>query len=84
MDEKHLYTLDFSQVQSRLAGHATFSAGKELALSLGPSPIFVEVQQRLQETREARFLLDARGGVSLGGVHDVRPLADNAGRGAIL
>jgi DNA mismatch repair protein MutS2 len=84
MHKKHLNTLDFPQILIRLAQHTSFSAGKELALLLEPSPVLVEVQQRLQETREARYLLDAHGGVSLGGVHDVRPLAQNAQRGAIL
>ncbi len=84
MNGKHLQTVEFPQIRSRLAKHTTFSAGRGLALALAPSPIFVEVEQRLKETREARHLLDTQGGVSLGGVHDVRPLAENARRGAIL
>jgi DNA mismatch repair protein MutS2 len=84
MDKKHLKTLEFPQILLRLARHVSFSAGRDLALSLQPSPVFVEVQQRLQETREARYLLDTQGGMSLGGAHDVRPLAQNARRGAIL
>jgi DNA mismatch repair protein MutS2 len=84
MDKKHLNTLDFPQILSRLAQHVSFSAGRELALSLEPSLLLVEVQQRLQETREARHLLEAHGGIPLGGAHDVRPLARNAERGAIL
>lgn len=84
MDQKHLDILEFSQVLARLAQHTTFSAGQSLALSLRPSPVFAEVQYRLQETREARYLLDTQGGLSLGGAHDVRPLAQNAQRGAML
>jgi len=84
MNQKHLQTLEFPQIRSRLAQHTTFSAGRVLALDLAPSPIFAEVEQALQETREGRSLLDAHGGVSLGGAHDVRPLAENARRGAIL
>jgi DNA mismatch repair protein MutS2 len=84
MEKKHLNTLDFSQVLARLAKHTSFSAGKDLALALDPSPVFAEVRQRMQETREARYLLDAHGGVSLGGVHDIRPLANHAARGAVL
>ncbi|MFC2037168.1 endonuclease MutS2 [Chloroflexota bacterium] len=84
MDKKHLNTLEYPQILSRLARHSTFSAGGDLALSLEPSHVFAEVQHRLQETREARHLLDAHGGVLLGGAHDVRPLAQNAARGAIL
>jgi DNA mismatch repair protein MutS2 len=84
MDRKHLETLEFPQILLRLARHVSFSAGRKLVLALQPSPIFVEVRQRLQETREARHLLDAHGGLSLGGAHDVRPLARNAARGAVL
>ncbi len=84
MDRKHLHTLEFPQILTRLIQHVSFSAGRELALSLEPSPIFAEVQQRLQETREARHLLDIHGGLPLGGAHDVRPLAQNAKRGALL
>jgi DNA mismatch repair protein MutS2 len=84
MNEKHLQTLEFPRIRARLAQHTTFSAGRALALALVPSPVLAEVQQQLQETREARYLMDAHGGVALGGVHDVRPLAGNARRGAIL
>jgi DNA mismatch repair protein MutS2 len=84
MDKKHLHTLEFPQILSRLAQHITFSAGRDLALALEPSPFAAEVQQQLEETREARHLLDTHGGLPLGGAHDVRHLAQNAKRGAIL
>jgi DNA mismatch repair protein MutS2 len=84
MDRKHLHTLEFPQVLGRLAQHVSFSAGEELALSLEPSPVFAEVEHRLQETREACRLLDVHGGLSLGGAHDVRLLAQGASRGAVL
>jgi DNA mismatch repair protein MutS2 len=84
MDSKHLHTLEFPEVLARLARQASFSAGSLLALALEPSPIVAEVQQRLQETREARVLLDGHGGLSLGGVHDVRPLVASARRGGLL
>jgi DNA mismatch repair protein MutS2 len=84
MDKKHLNTLEFPRILGRLARHVSFSAGKDLVLALEPSPVLVEVQQSLQGTREARHLLDAHGGLSLGGAHDVRQLAQNARRGALL
>ena len=84
MDKKHLETLEFPRILQRLAQHTPFSAGRELALSLPPSPVWVEVQQRLQDTREARYLIESQGGLSLGGAHDVRPLAQSARRGVIL
>ena len=84
MNQKHLDTLEFPQVLARLAQHTTFSAGQAMALALRPSPVVAEVQHQLQETRESRYLLDTQGGIPLGGAHDVRPLAQNAIRGAIL
>jgi DNA mismatch repair protein MutS2 len=84
MDNKHLQTLEFPQILARLAKYTSFSAGKELALALWPSPVFAEVQHRLQETREARYLAESHGGISLGGVHDIRPLAQHTKRGGIL
>lgn len=84
MDRKHLNTLEFPQILAHLARHVSFSAGRQLAEALEPSPLFAEVRQRLQETREARHLLDAQAGLSLGGAHDVRPLAQKARRGAVL
>ena len=84
MDRKHLNTLEFPKILVQLARHCTFSASHELALALEPSPIFTEVQHRLQETREARYLLESVGGISLGGAHDIRPLARHAQRGATL
>jgi DNA mismatch repair protein MutS2 len=84
MDRKHLNTLELPKILAQLARHTTFSGGKELAISLEPSPLFAEVQHRLQETREARYLLDSESGVTLGGVHDIRSLAHSATRGALL
>jgi DNA mismatch repair protein MutS2 len=84
MEKKHLHTLEFPLILTRLAQHTSFSAGRELALALEPSSVFVEVQRRMQETREARYLLDTQGGISLGGVHDIRKLSWNATRGAVL
>ena len=84
MDKKHLNTLEFPKILAQLGRHTTFSASHDMALALEPSPVFAEVQHRLQETREARYLLDSVGGVPLGGVHDVRPLARHAQRGAVL
>jgi DNA mismatch repair protein MutS2 len=84
MDKKHLKTLEFPKILARLARHTTFSASHDLALALEPSPVFAEVQHRLQETREARYLLDSVGDIQIGGVHDIRPLARHAQRGAIL
>ncbi len=84
MDSNHLRTLEFPKILAQLARHTSFSAGRQRAIALQPSPVLAEVQVRLQETREARHLLDTGAAISLGGVRDIRPLAQNAQRGAIL
>lgn len=61
-----------------------FSASKELALVLRPSPYLAEAQAWQAETSEAAHLLSAKVGISIGGSRDVRPLTARAQRGAIL
>jgi DNA mismatch repair protein MutS2 len=77
-------TLELPKVLSRLAEYASFSAGKELALALAPSADLEEVRYWQEETAEARKLLDVRSDIGLGGVHDLRPLVENALRGLRL
>ncbi len=84
LETHHWHTLELPKVLARLARHTAFSASTELALNLEPSTFADVVQQRLAETREARSLLTTRGDLSVGGVHDVRPVAENALRGARL
>ena len=84
MNSKYLQILELPKILERLAEHTSFSAGRELALSLQPSPDDNEVARRQGETSEARALLDDRADLSLGGARDVRPLVDRAEHGAIL
>lgn len=75
--------LELPAVLNRLEHYASFSAGKVLALALTPSADLAEVGYRQAETTEARRLLDVSD-LSLGGAHDLRPLAENALRGLRL
>ncbi|HTP07797.1 MAG TPA: endonuclease MutS2, partial [Anaerolineae bacterium] len=84
LEAHHWNTLELPKVLAKLARYTAFSASTELALALEPSTFADVVQQRLAETREARALLTTRGDLSIGGVHDVRPVAENALRGARL
>ncbi len=56
-----------------LAERAACSLGAERARDLLPSPVHAFVQERQQETREARLLTAQHGPLPLGGIHDVRP-----------
>ncbi|KAF0110698.1 MAG: DNA mismatch repair protein MutS2 [Chloroflexi bacterium] len=84
MDEKTLKTLEFPKVIEKLAGFAAFSASAELARSLKPAPTLAEALERQTKTTEARRLLSIKADVSVGGAHDIRPLADLARRGGVL
>jgi DNA mismatch repair protein MutS2 len=84
MDRQYWDKLELPAILSRLAEHASFSAGKALAQGLTPSTDLQEVRRRQQETDEARKLLDLKSDLTLGGAHDLIPLVENALRGARL
>ncbi|MCB9078743.1 MAG: endonuclease MutS2 [Anaerolineaceae bacterium] len=84
MQEKHLNILEFPKILERLAKYAAFSASKELALNLKPSPYFSEVQGWQIETREASHLLTVKVNLGVGGARDVRPYVDRTHRGFVL
>jgi DNA mismatch repair protein MutS2 len=81
---RHLETLEYPLILKRLARHTDFSGGEALALDLLPTFYFREARERLALTGEARLLLDAHPDFALGGVHDVRPLAEQARHGVTL
>ena len=82
--DKYWEKLELPAVLSRLAEYTSFSAGRELALALAPSPDASEVSYRQQETAEARTLMSMKPDLRLGGVHDLRPFVENAMLGARL
>ncbi len=84
MNAKHWTTLELPKVLARLAKHTSFSAGHERALALAPSPDPDAVARRQRETSEARRLITSKADLTLGGVHDVRPLAEAASRNGTL
>ncbi len=83
MDDSYLDLLEFPKILAQLACHTSFSAGRELALSLRPTASLTEARARQEETREARQFL-ATNPITLGGARDVRPLLDRAVRRAVL
>lgn len=84
MDSRSLRVLEFDKIRDRLAAYASFSLGHERALALAPTDDIREAQERQAETREARTLLEEKSDVHLGGVHDLRPLVEQAARGGTL
>ena len=84
MDPKHLATLELPKILERLARCAEFSASKELALALSPTPFLAEARQWQAETGEARRLLSLKPELGIGGARDVRPLLQQASLSAVL
>ena len=81
---RHWVTLEYPEILKRLARYTDFSGGAELALALLPTSEHREARERLALTGEARLLLDSRPDFALGGVHDIRPLAERAQHGVTL
>jgi len=79
-----LDTLEFHAIRQQLAQHTSFSAGREGALQLEPTSDLNEAKRRQSATSEALKLPGLRPGLHLGGVHDVRPLAERARIGGML
>ncbi len=84
MDEHALRVLELDKVLERLARLTAFSAGRELALALRPSPSLVEVQRRQQLLLEAQRLRENRTPLNLGSAADVRPAVEKAALGGVL
>ncbi|MBN1202525.1 MAG: endonuclease MutS2 [Anaerolineae bacterium] len=84
MNEKSAHTLELSKITGQLARYTAFSASRELALDLKPTPYLDEALDRQQETTEARLLLETHDTISIGGARDVRPDALAAARGVLL
>lgn len=84
MDARTLRVLEFDRIRERLAEHTSFSLGRERALALTPTDDIHEARDWQAEIREARRLLEEKSDVHLGGVHDLRPLAEQAARGGTL
>jgi DNA mismatch repair protein MutS2 len=84
VQQKHLTTLEYPKILEKLAGFASFSASKELALSLRPSPFFNQVSAWQAETTEADRLLTVKVNIGVGGARDVRPYVARCRRGQLL
>lgn len=84
MDTKHLNTLEFPKILARLASFAAFSASKDLALALQPSPYLKQAQAWQAETSEADRLLEVKVNIGVGGARDVRPHAERCRRNLAL
>jgi DNA mismatch repair protein MutS2 len=84
MDERSIALLEYPAVRDRLAEKTSFEPSRRLALALVPSSDEVIVRRGLDETDQARSLLQDRPGVGIGAAHDIEPWVSRAVRGGRL
>jgi DNA mismatch repair protein MutS2 len=84
MDVRSQVLLEFPLVRDRLAELTSFGPSRRLAETLEPSVDPVIVARGLDETDQARSMLEERPGVGIGAAHDIGPLIERAARGGRL
>lgn len=84
ISEQLLQHLEFTKIREQLATYTSFPVSRQLALSLTPSTDSIEVSRRLQQTSEARRLIDQFPDIPSGESHDVREVVAHALRGGTL
>jgi DNA mismatch repair protein MutS2 len=84
MDSRSIALLEFPQVRERLAGLTQFGPSRRLTEALEPSSDPVLVARGLDETDQARALLEDRPGIGIGAAHDIGPWVERAARGGRL
>ncbi|MGC8781002.1 MAG: hypothetical protein ACP5UQ_09075 [Anaerolineae bacterium] len=84
MHERTIRLLEFDKILEQLKRFTSFSVGQERAAALRPTDDIRLAREWQAETREARQLLAEKSDIFLGGVHDLRPLLEQARRGSPL
>ncbi|GAC1319906.1 MAG: endonuclease MutS2 [Chloroflexota bacterium] len=84
ISEKTSSTLEFDKILARVREHASFSAGEQAVMAIRPAVTVRAAQQLLDQTTEARTLLETRPATHLGGAHDVRAAVRRAEVGSVL
>ena len=84
MDARSLALLEFPLVRTRLAELTSFPPSRRLAEALEPESDAVLVTRALDETDQARALIQERPGVGVGASHDIGPAVERAVRGGRL
>jgi DNA mismatch repair protein MutS2 len=84
MDDKSLEMLEFPRIREILAGYTSFSASHELAGNLRPLQDCGRITLLLEQTAEARALLNLEHGFTIGVVLDIREKAKLASREGML
>jgi len=84
MDEKSLEILEFPEIKKILANYTSFPASRELILELKPFSVNQQISLSLQQSAEARHLLELEPAFAIDGASDIRELARTAALGSIV
>ena len=84
MDKNSLEMLEFPAILKKLADYASFSASRELILSIMPSTDIDMVKLLLNRSSEARHLLSISPNFYIGRVFDIREPVMHASKGKVL
>ncbi len=84
MDTRSIALLEFPAVRARLAEKTSFDPSRKMAEALVPSADPFIVGRGLDETDQARSLLQDRPGIGIGAAHDIDPWVGRALRGGRL
>jgi DNA mismatch repair protein MutS2 len=84
MDKNSLEMLEFPAILKKLADYASFSASRDLILSIMPSTDIDMVKLLLNRSSEARHLLSISPNFYIGRVFDVREPVMHASKGKVL
>src|SRR3954452_851782 len=84
MDQRSATLLEFPAIRARLAAATSFPPSRRLADALEPSSDPAIVARGLDETDQARALVEDRPGVGIGAAHDIGPAVERAARGGGL
>jgi len=84
MDPRSIEILEFPLVRARLAERTSFAPSRRIAETLVPQSDAVLVTRGLEETDEARALLEERPGAGVAGARDIGPAIERAARAGRL
>jgi DNA mismatch repair protein MutS2 len=73
MNQKALKTLEYHKIIAQLAEYASSDSGKTLCRNLVPSTDYQEIVRSQSETTDAATRVRQKGGISFGGIKDIRP-----------
>ena len=84
LGDRDLELLEFHKIKEIVAGFASFSASRQLALNLNPLLDGEDVRLLLRQSAEARRLLSRSPDIHIGEVLDIREVVKMAAQGKVL